>query len=145
VFTDHSSYNPIFERLVDEEKDLVLGLVAYGCYKIAKREWVESVRVNTGCRPMPDQLRAYSETWTPSRLESARKQADLVPAAHTNRFLESRRAEMLTEALRGSFWRSVWPSMFASALYTLALIALVIIASRAGVDLLGIVDSLTKK
>jgi len=58
VFNDHSSYNPIFEKLVDEEKDLILGLVAYGC-KIAKREWAESVRVNTGCGPSPDQLRAY--------------------------------------------------------------------------------------
>jgi hypothetical protein len=35
--------------------------------------------------------------------------------------------------------------MLASAIYTLALIALVVIASRAGVDLLGIIDSLARK
>jgi len=35
--------------------------------------------------------------------------------------------------------------MLASALYTLALIALVVIASRAGVDLLGVIDSFARK
>jgi hypothetical protein len=57
---------------------------------------------------------------------------------------ENQRAEILREALHGSFWRSVWPSMLASAIYTLALIALVVIASRAGVDLLGIIESLAR-
>src|SRR5262245_4110293 len=144
VITQQTSYNPIFERLVDPEDPLV-GLVAYGHYKTAKREWAESVRMNTGCVPSPDQLRAYAETWTPSQLEAIRERATLALAEHTNGFLASERAEILQEVLHGSFWRSVWPSVFASALYTLALIALVVIASRAGVDLLGIIDSLARK
>jgi hypothetical protein len=144
VITQQTSYNPIFERLVDPDDPLV-GLVAYGQYKTAKREWAESVRTNTGCVPSPDQLRAYAETWTPSRLDAIRERATLALAEHTNEFLAAERAEILREALNGSFWWSVWPSMFASALYTFALIVLVVIASQAGVDLLGIIDSLARK
>ena len=46
---------------------------------------------------------------------------------------------ILRRALRGSFWRAVWPSMLASLVYTLLLIGTAIVSARAGIDLIGII------
>ncbi len=34
-------YNKLFEQFYDDDEDQIRGLVAYGLYKIAKREWVQ--------------------------------------------------------------------------------------------------------
>jgi hypothetical protein len=62
-----SDYNPIFERLFGDVEDgsaNVEGLVAYGLYKISKREWVTGLRKKEARGPSAEELRAYMATWT---------------------------------------------------------------------------------
>jgi hypothetical protein len=134
-------YNPTFEELVDRADDTILGLIAYGYYKIAKREWASRIRAQIGRAPTDEELKAYIATWTPSQLQGVRERAAQVMAEYANNVIAAERPRILREALRGSFWRAVWPSMLASAFYTIALIMLVVIAARAGVDLLGIIEA----
>lgn len=54
-------YNTIFERFVgasEEAPQDLLGIVAYGIYKHAKREWVADIRTRFARPPTEDELRA---------------------------------------------------------------------------------------
>ncbi|HSP23935.1 MAG TPA: hypothetical protein VLQ65_02045 [Saliniramus sp.] len=137
------SYNPIYERLVDDPVDdhEIVGLIAYALYKRAKREWAARIRSRHGRGPSSTELSDYVETWTPSRLSSLRAEAASALAGYANYVIVSEEPRILKDALRGTFWPSILRSMVAAAIYTLALIALAIIAARAGVDLLGILRS----
>jgi hypothetical protein len=136
-----SDYNPIFERLFGDVEDgsaNVEGLVAYGLYKISKREWVTGLRKKEARGPSAEELRAYMATWTPSQLDYVRQSAEQTLASYAKDVLAEEEPRILRQALRGSFWRAVWPAMVAAALYTLALVALAIILARSGIDLIGI-------
>jgi hypothetical protein len=75
--TDHEDdgYNPIFERLVDppDGELLVEGFIAYGLYKIAKREWVSEFRARERRKPTDAELDSYVSTWTASQLQGQRR------------------------------------------------------------------------
>lgn len=132
---DH--YNPIFERLYDREGGRLAGFVAYGIYKIAKREWAADIREQHGRAPNQDELKHYIGTWTLSRLDGLRQEADQALGRYAEEVVEEARPQILREALQGSFWRSVGASITAATLYTLILIALAVIAAVMGVDLLN--------
>ena len=124
------------------ESELV-GLVAYGRYKQAKRLWTQKVWQRNGQKPSQNELDGYVEYWTDDRLEALREEAKSALGAFASDVIAAERPKILKQALKGSFWRAIWPSMAASAFYTLILVALAIIAARAGVDPLGIIQSAT--
>ncbi|HZJ13200.1 MAG TPA: hypothetical protein VFD26_11250 [Methyloceanibacter sp.] len=138
---DEADYNPIFEKLVDQDGSETRGIIAYGFYKVAKREWAEKVHEEEGRAPTPDALRAYIATWTPSRLEGVRKEADQLLAAYAENVIAEAEPRILKNALRGGFWRGVGASMVAAVLYTLILIAFATILAWSGVDLIGILKN----
>ena len=72
-------------------------------------------------------------------MEGVKQEAGAVLAAYANAVIAAQEPEILRLALRGSFWRAVWPSMTAGFLYTLILIGAAIVLARAGVDFIGIV------
>lgn len=76
-----AGYNPIFEKLVKHRED-VLGLVAYGIYKIAKREWVAQFGQDRQRNPNEAELTAYISTWTPSQLDNVQGTAEKVLASY---------------------------------------------------------------
>jgi len=134
-------YNPIFEKLVDGDDDgQVLGIVAYGLYKIAKREWASEIARLQNRPPTQAELDAYIATWTPSQLENVKRNAAQVLSEYADSVISAEEPRILRDALRGSFWRGVWPSFTATLLYTLALIALAIVLARSGIDLIGILQ-----
>lgn len=52
-------YNPIFEKLVDgndDQRNELIGIVAYALYKKAKREWAMDLWNRTGRKPTEEQL-----------------------------------------------------------------------------------------
>jgi len=137
--TTNTEYNPIFEKLVIEPTDgQVLGVIAYGAYKKAKWEWAQEVFKKNGRQRTDAELKAYIATWTPSQLENVRNNAAQVLSSYADTVIDAARAGIVTEALRGTFWKSVWTSVFAAAVYTVILIILAFILSKAGVDFLGI-------
>jgi hypothetical protein len=136
-------YNPIFEQLVGDESlsPETQGLVAYGLYKVAKREWVTEFRRQNGRGPNDDELKAYIATWTPSRMENLLMSAEQTLAEFAKDTIAQEEPRILRRALRGTFWRAVGPTMVGALLYTLILIALAIILARSGIDLIGILKT----
>ncbi|MCF1502528.1 hypothetical protein L0F51_01945 [Afifella sp. H1R] len=137
-------HNPIFERFVDKnapDRELE-GMIAYCLYKRAKREWATEHFQRAGHKPSEEELEAYIRTWTPSRIAGALKEAEAVINAFAGSVIESNESRIREDALRGTFWRSVGTSMFAALLYTLILIAVVVVAQVAGVDVVSIVSGL---
>ena len=130
-----SRYNSVFEQLVDEAEDgaeTLVGLVAYGLYKVGKREWVLDVRKESGAKPTDEQLLAHAKSQTSTVLEGYRSQAAEIVATYANAIVESERPGILREAIRGTFMRSFWPSFAASVAFAAILSLIVIIAAING-------------
>lgn len=133
-------YNPIFERLVGDAQS-TQGMVAYGVYKLAKRKWASEIRRQNGRAPTAEELKAYIATWTPSQLDNVRMVAEQTLAEYARNVIAEEEPRILREALRGGFWRAVWPAMLAALLYTLLLIGLALVLARSGIDLIGILKT----
>lgn len=135
------NYNPIYERLIespgDDEHELV-GFVAYALYKRSKRHWVGEFRTRKGRKPNDQDLDEYVEYWTPDRLAALRSEAVSVLAAFGDYVVAEARPDIMRDAIRGTFWKSVLSSMLAAFIYTLFLIGVAFILSYAGVDFIGI-------
>ncbi len=145
---DLTDYNRVFEKFVGDGEDGmsdIVGIVAYGIYKNAKREWAMEFRQTYGRPPSADDLRAYHATWTPAQIQSARNSAAQVMTAYADSVISTEEPRILREAVKGSFWPAVGTSIFSNALYTLALIAIAIVLARAGIDLLGLLSSAAGK
>lgn len=130
-----NDYNTVFEKLVaeaDADKQLV-GLVAYGLYKISKREWVMQFREeHDGRKPTDEDQKAYARSLTSTILDGYRSQANEVVAGYANAVVESERPRIYKEAIAGTFLRSFWPSLAASVVFAALLALIVVIAAVNG-------------
>lgn len=135
------TYNAMYERLVDGGSNRVHGYIAYGLYKSAKREWIRQFEAENTRRPKVAEVKAYVDAYTPQMLEVFESQAGGVLAQFADGAISDATPGIVEEALKGGFWRSVGQSITANALYTLGLIAVVVILKWAGIDLLSIVSA----
>lgn len=141
-------YNRVFEKFVgDTENGMsdIIGIVAYGIYKNAKREWASSFRETYDRAPIAEDLKAYHATWTPAQIQSARNSAVQVMAAYADEVIAAEEPRILRDAVRGKFWPTVGTSVFANAVYTIGLILFALILARAGIDLLGVLSAAASK
>ncbi|WP_194164507.1 hypothetical protein [Microvirga thermotolerans] len=141
-------YNPIFGRLVNSEGpevEQLSGLVAYGLYKVAKREWAADLRRRHQRGPTPEELHAYILTWTESRIRGLEEQAESVLGNFATSVVEDNTPKIREDALKGTSTRAIVLSIVANALYTLLLIGILIILRVSGVDLLSILGALSGK
>lgn len=139
------THNTLYERFVDEGDNRVQGFIAYGLYKNAKREWVMDFKTTNSRDPTPAELATYVSAFTDQTIATYETQAAAALAAFAEGAIADARADIVEEALRGSFWSSVWQSIFASALYTMILIALAVSLALAGVDVLGVLETIAGK
>lgn len=140
-----SEYNKIFEKLVGPDNDSrlnILGAMAYGLYKVAKREWVKEFRGQYSRAPNEAELKNYVATWTPTRLDGLRQEAAGVLAEFAETVVDEEAPRIREGALRGTFVRGVGQSMLATLLYTLLLIAVVVILTVIGIDLQAALNAL---
>lgn len=145
--TSSQEYNRVFEKFVGEGDDAmsdIVGIVAYGIYKNAKKEWATDFRAAYGRPPAFSDLKAYHATWTPAQIQSARNSAAQVMTAYADSVISAEEPRILRDAVKGSFWPAVGTSIFANAVYTVGLIILAVILANAGIDLLGLVSSVSK-
>lgn len=137
-------YNPIFTRFVpinEADGPSIPGLVAYGLYKVAKREWVLEFTNQNSREPTEDERRNYVATWTESRLAGLAKQAEGAMGEFAETIVVANAPAIREDALKGSIPRAIWTSMAASFFYTLLLIGVILVLRYAGVDLLSIASS----
>lgn len=135
-------YNPLFERFTDPSESKLGGLVAYALYKRAKVEWSTEYRKEHGSPPSEEARKGYQANWTATTIQAFRDQAESALAAYAQNAVEEARPGIREEALRGTFRGGVWQSIVANAIYTLALIAIVLILRWSGVDLIGLAQKL---
>jgi hypothetical protein len=139
-------FNPIFGQFVAtdaaDSDSLLRGLVAYGLYKIAKREWATELFEAENRPPKEDELAAYVRTWTPSQIDGKREQAATILAQYADAVVEAATPAIEKVALRGSLWRAVGHGVAANVLYTLLLILILWVLKWAGVDLLGLAEKI---
>lgn len=139
-----TAYNKIFRSLVGPAGDSpgIEGFVAYGLYKVAKREWVTDFVDRQKRKPNDAELDAYTSSWTASQLEGARERASQSLAQFAQASIDEAEPRILQKALKGNFWRSFFPSVVAALAYTVILLILAFILTAVGVDILGILENM---
>lgn len=135
------AYNRLFETLVDSDDDEVHRLIAYGLYKIAKREWVQAFPGQHGRAPNDQESALYTAVWTPAMVDGKRGEATEVLDRYAFRIVERERPTIVEQALRGRISTTILLNVASAFLYTLLLIAVVAVLRRAGVDLLSIAST----
>lgn len=159
-------YNDIFERLVETDEDgeinALEGFVAYGFYKVAKREWAMQIRKTANRGPTPEELKAYIATWTESRISGLFDSAQETLASYAAEVIEDETPAIKDGALQGeigsalnefrkgskitvgSAFVSFVMSMLGAACWTVFLFIIFICFQAAGVDILNIAGSASK-
>jgi hypothetical protein len=132
---DDNYYNPVFERLMAAQSGLLTGAIAYSIYKVAKREWVEDFRKVHGRRPTETEFRSHTAAQTDAILHGCVARADQILGQYAQNVVNDAKPKITEEALRGTFWRSVWPSLAASVIFAGVLALLFLIAAIMGVGL----------
>jgi hypothetical protein len=136
-----ATYNIILERFYDQDEDQVRGLIAYGLYKVAKREWATQFHVDHQRLPTEAEVRVYHATWTDSVIASKRAEADVILASYADEVVNSVKPGIVEEALRGSTGAAIRTNLLSNFIYTLLLIGAVVILEWSGVDLLSIAQA----
>jgi hypothetical protein len=134
-------FDPVFPRLVNEAEgpqQKLVGFLAYGLYQEAKREWISDFFAREKHYPNADELRAYDQSWTASRLEALHNGAAQLLTAYADSVVTQAEMQILRRALRGSFWRAVSRWVAGAVVYTCVMIGLAVGLMRLGFDLIGI-------
>lgn len=159
-------YNDIFERLVSSDEDgqinALEGFVAYGFYKVAKREWAMKIRETESRGPNPEELKAYIATWTDSRIDGLFDSAQETLASYAAEVIEDETPAIKDAALQekvagaleefrkgskitaGSAFLSFVMSMLGAACWTVFLFIIFLCFQAAGVDIVNIAGSASK-
>lgn len=134
-----ATYNPIFERFVpdDDQGNKIEGLVAYGLYKVAKREWAAEIWKSEKRSPTAQELAQYIQSWTPSRLAGLEEQANSALASFGDSVIQDATPGIREDALKGTLASAILTSMAGNFFYTLALVAAVLVLAWSGVDFLS--------
>lgn len=138
-------YNTIFHKFYDpdaSEGGRLTGLIGYGLYKRAKREWAMSFLDTFGRPPTTEDLHNYALTWTDSLIETNVEGAETALAAYAATVIEAATPGIREDALKGTFAASVRASVLAAVIYTLSLLVLAIILEVSGVDVLGVMSKI---
>lgn len=107
-------------------------LVALGLYGIARGEWLAGRTEG----PTEADLAAYAETWTPSRLDGLREQADLILDADAREWAEAHREVVGAKMFRNWLGGTLAALVLAGVLGTVAVFGLKLL----GVDVIGAVE-----
>ena len=91
------NYSHVFDDLIEDAEDLP-GLVAYGFYKLRKRQWIIDFEKEKGQSPDKDQCLEYSFTFRDNSLEALRDEAEGVLFRFAENVIESRKPELISEA-----------------------------------------------
>jgi hypothetical protein len=130
-------FDPVYPRLVNDggrAQEKVLGLLAYGLYQDAKREWISDFFRREKRYPNGDELRSYELSWTTSRLEGLHNASAQLIAAYTDTVIAHSEREVLHSALKGGFWRAVSRWVVGAILYTGIMVGLILGLSKMGID-----------
>jgi hypothetical protein len=142
-----SPVDPVFPRFFrngEEPQHKLVGLIAYGLYEEARREWVDDFKGREKRFPTPEELRAYEGSWTASRLDGLKNAAVQILASYADTLAREVENQALRGALRGGFVRSVVRWFFSAVLFSAAVLAFIVALSRAGLDPIAALQGLLR-
>jgi hypothetical protein len=151
--TQHSppAYNPLFERLVDDE-DEITGYVAYALYKQKKRDWIKDFKGRQGRSPTAQELDEYTQGEAlPRNITSLKREARSILDAYATAITEDQYDKLKQQAFEetlisqvretlgriermNSFWNQIKAAAVSTVLTTLVLIILSVGIWLFGVD-----------
>ncbi|KRB86103.1 hypothetical protein ASE00_05015 [Sphingomonas sp. Root710] len=136
------TYNRQFEHFVDNDPNKVRGYVAYGLYKESKRQWIQQqTAANGGTPPTVAEVESHVSSYTPALKDSLINSAESVLAAFADEAISAAKPGIVEATLRGSTANTIWLGILTNTIYTLLLVALVLVLKFAGVDILGILGT----
>ena len=139
------SYNTIFAKFYDpdaSEGEQLTGLIGYGLYKRAKREWAVAFFERFARPPTTEDLHNYALTWTDSLIDTNVEGAETALAAYADAVIESATPGIREDALKGTLSASVRASLLAAVIYTSSLIVLAVIVEVSGIDVVGVISKI---
>jgi hypothetical protein len=117
-------------------------LIAYGLYKIAKREWATDLYERERRTPTDADLANYARSWTPSMIEGKIAEAGAILSAYADNVVQAATPAIEKAALQGSLGRAIGYGIAANLAYTLLLVVFVVILKLYGVDILGLAEKI---
>lgn len=147
-------YNPVFERLVDENEDDITGYVAYALYKQKKRDWVTDFQQRNGRAPGDKELGEYTRAEElPRNRDSLKREAQAILSEYATAITESQyealRERALEEALvsrvavtlgkieeHGSLARQMFIALLSTLFSLFILLFLAVALAVFGIDVL---------
>ena len=129
----------MLERFYKTDGNKVTGLLAYSLYKVAKREWATEQWETRQARPTPEEMTAYTKTWTRSLVDAKLAEAESMLAAYAEAVIIDATPRIREDAVRGTFGKDLLTALAAAFIYTLLLIGAAAILEFAGVDIEGII------
>lgn len=128
-----NSYNTVFERLRTlADGNMLSASVAYSLYKESKREWIIDFRETNGRPPWQAEVANFANMQTLTTLGAFISQANQVLATYAQSVIDDERPAIQRDALKGTFWGAVWPSVVASFIFGIALLFIGLIAAYSG-------------
>ena len=150
-------YNEIFEKLVPDDDDLV-GMIAYALYKQSKRAWLLRFVMEEGRPPTSEEtFQTYVRSQGSMELGRLRTQAESLLLEYSGVVLDNERPAIRAQALetahvdearrlneqveRNTRWyKAILTGVISAFVYSLLLIAAVLVFTWAGVDILGVLE-----
>jgi hypothetical protein len=131
---------PIFPRFLGEYTDpreKLLGLIAYGLYEEARREWVDAFNIREKRYPSAEEVKGYEGSWTASRLDGLKNAAVQLLASYADVIATHVEVQTLRDAQRRGFARELGRWLVGAAVFTLLCVGLFIALGRSGIDIIG--------
>jgi hypothetical protein len=140
--------DPIFPRFFDEQYDpqkKLLGLIAYGLYEEARREWADTFKRREDRYPSVEELKAYEGSWTASRLDGLKNAAVQILASYADVIATEVQTQTLRDALRRGFFRDVGRWLFSALLFLMLAAGVLVALNRLGVDVAAAFQSILRR
>lgn len=153
-------YNKLFETFVGPDansKDNIDGIIAYGQYKIEKREYIIELKSLKGREPTQEELDDYERSWTLPRIENTKESArrllgdfaiNLInqeKAAFTEKLTKDAINDTIKNAVKGSIWKDMGVNILANFAYTVILFVIAIAVYMSGWDLYEALQTFRKE
>jgi hypothetical protein len=91
-------YSEIYEKLVKNDDQDLVGMVAYALYKQSKREWLMQYEQSHGATPSPEEERVFVSAYTRHELDRLREQAKSMLSAYANYVIDQAAPEIRERA-----------------------------------------------
>jgi hypothetical protein len=142
---EHAEYNQLFDKLITEapeDEPSLIGFICYAYYKIAKREYVGNFFEKNARHPDESEMRVYIASWTDSRIEGLKTEANTVLSEFSSYIIGRERPKIVEEVLKHrSFIRDALVAFSGAFFYSIALLLFALVLHFFDIDVLHVLGA----